>query len=159
MAGQVRAYVVPPAGGRSIRGPVGGPTVIKADTASTGGSVALLENLVPARQGPPLHVHAREDEFWYVLEGRFRFRADDELLDAPAGSFVFVPRGTRHCFQNVGDAEARILVFFVPAGMERFFEQHARLPDGPIDPTAYRAIAHDNWMEVVGPPLAESDPL
>ena len=39
---------------------------------------------------------------WYVLEGHFRFRADEEILDAPADSFVFVPRGTAHCFQNIG---------------------------------------------------------
>lgn len=159
MAGHVRAFVIPPDGGTKVQGPVGGPTIIKARTETTAGSVALLENTIPARQGPPLHVHAREDEMFYVLEGHLRFRADDEMLDAPAGSFVFVPRGTRHCFQNIGDEAARILVFFVPAGMERFFEQHARLPDGPVDPDAYRAIAHDSWMDVVGPPLAESDPL
>jgi len=48
---------------------------------------------------------------------------------------------------------------FTPSGMERFFEQHALLPPGPVDPEAYRAIAHDNWMEVAGPPIGESDPL
>jgi len=96
---------------------------------------------------------------WYVLEGHFRFRADEEILDAPADSFVFVPRGTAHCFQNIGGEPARILVMFTPSGMERFFEQHADLPPGPADPDAYRAIARGCWMEVVGEPLAVSDPL
>ncbi len=159
MSHGVRAFVVPPDGGKTIRGPVGGPTVIKAGTAETGGTFTFLENVVPARQGPPLHVHAREDEMWYVLDGHFRFRADDEMLDAPAGSFVFVPRGTRHCFQNIGDQAAKILVMFAPSGMERFFEEHAALPPGPVDPEVYRAIARHNWMDVAGPPLAESDPL
>ena len=159
MPNRTTAFVVPPGGGTTVRGPVGGPTIIKARTENTAGTFTLLENIVAARQGPPLHVHAREDEMWFVLDGHFRFRADDEILDAPAGSFVFVPRGTRHCFQNVGDEPARIMVMFTPAGMERFFEQHARLPPGPVDPDSYAAIARDNWMEVVGPPLADSDPL
>ena len=159
MSRHTTAFVVPPGGGTTIRGPVGGPTIIKAHTGNTGGTFALLENVVPPRQGPPLHVHGREDEMWWVLEGDFRFKADDEMLDAPEGSFVFVPRGTRHCFQNIGRTAGRILVMFTPSGMERFFEQHALLPPGPVDPEAYRAIAHDNWMEVAGPPLGESDPL
>ena len=95
----------------------------------------------------------------YVLDGHFRFRAEDELLDAPTGSFVFVPRGPRHCFQNIGEEVARILVMFTPSGMERFFEEHALLPPGPVDPNVYREIARRNWMDVAGPPLAESDPL
>lgn len=152
------AFVVGPGAGAVIRGPVGGDTIIKARTETTAGSLTLLENIIPPRQGPPLHVHAREDESWYVLSGHLRFRADDALLDAPAGSFVFVPRGTRHCFQNIGDEDARILVLFTPSGMERFFEEHARLPAGPVDPTVYRSIAAASWMEVAGPPLAESGP-
>ena len=159
MSGPARAFVVLPGQGDTIRGPVGGRTTIKARTGNTAGAFTFLENVIPPRQGPPLHVHAREDEMWYVLDGEFRFRVDDEILHAPAGSFVFVPRGTRHCFQNIGDAPATILVMFTPAGMERFFEQHAQLPPGPVNPDAYRAIANNNWMEVAGPPLAESDPL
>jgi mannose-6-phosphate isomerase-like protein (cupin superfamily) len=153
------AFVVGPGEGTIIRGPVGGPTIIKARTETTAGSLTLLENVIPPLQGPPLHVHAREDEAWYVLTGHFRFRADDELLDAPAGSFVFVPRGTRHCFQNISDEDARILVLFTPSGMERFFEEHAKVPAGPVDPELYRAIANANWMDVAGPPLGVSDPL
>ncbi|MDH3397983.1 MAG: cupin domain-containing protein [Acidimicrobiia bacterium] len=85
--------------------------------------------------------------------------ADGEIFEAPTGSFVFVPRRTAHCFQNIGDEPATILVMFSPAGMERFFEEHAQLPAGPIDPGQYREIARNNWMDVVGPPLAESHPL
>ena len=151
--------MIPPGTVPSIRGPVGGPTTILARAETTGGAFTFLENVIPPLQGPPLHVHGREDEMWYVLEGDFRFRADDRMLEAPTGSFVFVPRGTRHAFQNVGDAPARILVMFAPAGMERFFEGIAALPEGPVEPATYRAIAHDQAMEVAGPPLAESDPV
>ena len=145
-------------GGKTVRGPAGGPATIKAETATTGGTFALLEVTVGPQDGPPQHVHAREDEMWFILEGHFRFLADETMFDAPQGSFVFVPRGTAHCFQNLGREDATILVMFTPAGMERFFEQHAQLPAGPVDPDRYREIASNNWMEVVGPPLAVSHP-
>ena len=155
----IGAFVVPPGGGTPIAGPVGGPTIIRARTENKGGSFALLENVVAPRQGPPLHLHAREDDMWCVFEGHFRFKANEEIRDAPTGSFVFAPRGTRHCFQDLGDQSARILVRFTPAGMERFFEDHAELPPGPVDPDVCRAIARSNWMELAGPPLAESHPF
>jgi mannose-6-phosphate isomerase-like protein (cupin superfamily) len=155
----IRSFVIRPGDGDHIVGPVGGPATIKARTESTGGSFALIENVVAPQQGPPLHTHAREDEMWFVQAGELRFRIEDEIVEAPEGSFVFVPRGTRHCFQNVGDGPATVLVMFTPSGMERFFEQHAGLPAGESDPAAYRAIANNNWMDVAGPPLAESHPL
>jgi quercetin dioxygenase-like cupin family protein len=141
-----------------LRGPVGGPACVLASTATTGGTFTALETTIAAGQGPPEHVHAR-DEMWLILEGRFRFIADGQLLDAPEGSFVFVPRRTAHCFQNIGEMAGRVLVMFTPGGMERFFEAHAELPDGPIDADRYRQIAAACWMDVVGPPLAHSHPL
>jgi quercetin dioxygenase-like cupin family protein len=155
----VSAFLVLPGEGHTIQGPVGGPAVIKARAETTNGTFTALETLIPPQQGPPLHIHIREDEMYYVLDGRVRFKADDRMFEAPAGSFMFIPRGTPHCFQNVGDAAARLLVMFTPAGMERFFEGVAELPPGAPDPDAYRAVAHSAWMTVVGRPLAETDPL
>jgi mannose-6-phosphate isomerase-like protein (cupin superfamily) len=158
MAGPVNPFVVQPGEGENLRGPAGGPTTLKARAETTNGAFTLLENIVAPGQGPPLHLHIREDEMYYILGGHLRFKADDRMFDAPTGSFMFIPRGTPHCFQNIGDAPAKILVMFTPAGMERFFEGHATLPPGPIDPDAYRAISHSAWMTVLGPPLAETDP-
>ncbi len=154
-----RAFVVPPGGGTLLPNPVAGDALIKAGTAQTAGSAAVIEVVMPPGRGPVLHVHAREDEMWWVLEGDFRFRADDELMHGPAGSFVFVPRGVAHCFQNIGDVPGRVLVFFTPAGMERFFEQVAGHLPGPLALETFARIAHDQWMEVVGPPLSETHPL
>jgi mannose-6-phosphate isomerase-like protein (cupin superfamily) len=153
------AFVVLPGEGTTFPGPAGGPTTIKVRTEDTAGSFALVENVIAPKDGPPLHVHAREDEMWFVVEGHFRFKADDRILDAPTGAFVFVPRGVAHCLQNIGDAPSRIMVMFTPGGMERFFEQHAELLPGPVDPEAFHTLARNNWMDVVGPPLAVSDPL
>jgi len=115
--------------------------------------------VIPPGEGPPMHVHAHEDESWYVLEGELRFSLDGELAAAPTGTFVFVRRGTPHCFQNVGDAPARILVLFTPSGMERFFERFATLPSGRFDPESFRTAGREAGMDVVGPPLAVSHPL
>lgn len=133
MVTPLAAFVVPPGGGTTISGPAGGPATIKARRENTVGTFKLVENIIGPGQGPPQHVHAR-DEMWFVLEGNLRFVADGELFAAPEGSFVFVPRRIPQCFQNIGDGPARILVMFTPAGMERFFEQHAEFPRGPVDP-------------------------
>jgi quercetin dioxygenase-like cupin family protein len=128
-----RAVVVAPGDGTTIEGPVGGPLTFKVRGDQTADALTAFENVIPPGEGPPMHVHAREDEAWYVLEGELRFSLGGELAPAAAGSFVFVPRGTPHCFQNVGAAPARILVLFTPSGMERFFERFAELPSGPFD--------------------------
>jgi quercetin dioxygenase-like cupin family protein len=114
----------------------------------------VIENEIAPGQGPPRHLHEREDELFYVLEGHMRVDADGEILDAPAGATVFIPRGTPHVFQNVGQTPVRLLVVFAPAGMERFFEGVAGLPDGPPDPAAVAAIGREAAMTVLGPPLA-----
>jgi quercetin dioxygenase-like cupin family protein len=148
-----RPFVVAAGEGQELRGPAGGPALIKARAETTNGTVTVIENVVGLGQGPPKHLHVREDELFHVLEGRIRVEAGDEVLDAGPGALVFIPRGVPHVFQAVGDVDARLLVVFTPAGMERFFEGVAALPDGPPDPAAVRELAHGAWMEVLGPPL------
>jgi quercetin dioxygenase-like cupin family protein len=146
-----------PGEGASIEGPVGGPLTFKARGEQTNGVLSAFENVIPPGQGPPLHTHANEDESWYVLAGDLRFKLGSELRAAPTGSFVFVPRGSPHCFQNVGSDPARILVIFTPAGMERFFDQFAQL-QAP-DQDEFLRIGEPLGMRVIGPPLAQSNPL
>jgi quercetin dioxygenase-like cupin family protein len=155
MTDTARPLVVEAGAGLTIQGPVGGPLTFKARGDETGGTLTAFENVIPPLEGPPLHVHANEDEAWYVLEGDLRFRLDADVRSAPAGSFVFVPRGTPHCFTNVGDTPARILVLFTPAGMEHFFDRFASL--SAPDPDAFRHIGRDVGMDVVGPRLAVSE--
>ena len=72
---------------------------------------------------------------------------------------AFGPRGLPHSFQNVGDTPGRLLVVTTPSGLERFFERFAELPPGSIDPDGLAEIGRANGIQVVGPPLAVSDPL
>jgi glyoxylate utilization-related uncharacterized protein len=93
-----------------------------------------------------------------VIDGTLRFVLDGELQSAPAGTFVFVPRGVAHAFQNVGEGPATILVLFSPAGMEQFFERFAALEPGDDVPAAFVRLGAEVGMTVVGPPLAKSHP-
>jgi quercetin dioxygenase-like cupin family protein len=151
-------FAVGPGEGGTVQGPAGGPLTFKARGEQTNGALTLFENVIAPGDGPPLHTHADEDESWYVLEGALRFRLGDEIASAPERSFVFVPRGTQHCFQNVGEHSARIIVMFTPSGMERFFDRFATLPAGPVDPGAFRSIGAEVGMDVVGPPMAATHP-
>src|SRR5919201_1862653 len=136
---QTTPVAVAPGEGVTIEGPAGGPLTFKVRGEQTNGALTAFENVIAPGDGPPLHVHADEDEAWYVLEGELRFRLEAKTASAPTGSFVFVPRGTPHCFQNAGGQPARILVLFTPAGMERFFDEFAKL-EAPIDPSAFATL-------------------
>ena len=155
----MRAIIRAPGEGDTVANPLGGPLTFKVRGDETNGALIAFESTTEPGEGPPLHVHANEDEILYVLEGRFRFELEGELRAAPTGSFAFVPRGVRHTWQNVGDGSGRLLVLFTPAGMERFFERFARLPADSPAAARFRSLGSEVGMDVVGPPLAQSDPL
>ena len=122
---------------------VGDTMTLKATTESTGGALMLLENLTAPGGGPPPHVHSREDEFFYVLDGTFEIRIGDEAHALGPGGFAYVPRGTVHNFRNTAGTPGRILVGFAPAGMEGFFRESGRpaTDDGPAPPVDEDEIA------------------
>src|SRR5687768_12765685 len=99
--------------------------VLKAPAAATGGRISVAEQVMPEGSSPPLHVHHREDEAFYVLEGQITCRAGDRTLLAPAGSFVWLPRDVPHTFR-VDSPTARIITLCVPGGFEAFFEAIGR---------------------------------
>lgn len=97
----------------------------------TNGQYALWEALVPPGGGPPPHVHSREEEGFYILEGEITFRIGDETLVATPGIFANMPVGTPHSFKNESASPARMLISVAPAGMEKmFFEFGTVLPSG-----------------------------
>jgi quercetin dioxygenase-like cupin family protein len=138
----VTAYTV--AGGDGERIWIVGDTMtLKATGARTGGSLVLLENLTPPGGGPPPHVHTREHEFFYVLDGRFEIRIGEAVHTVDAGGFAFVPAGTVHNFRNASEHPARVLVGFTPGGIEGFFRESGRpaTHDGPAPPVDEDEIA------------------
>jgi len=86
---------------------------------------------VPPGGGPPPHVHSREEEGFYVLEGEITLVVGDERLIASAGMFANMPVGTPHSFKNESGKPARMLISVAPAGLEKmFFEFGVALPEG-----------------------------
>ena len=122
---------------------VGDTMTFKATGESTGGSLMLFENLTAPGGGPPPHIHTREDEFFYVLDGTFEVRIGDELHALGPGGYAYVPRGTVHNFRNTAATPSSLLVGFTPAGMEGFFREAGRpaTDDGPAPPVDEDEIA------------------
>jgi len=134
---------------------------LKATAKDTGGAYGLFESLIPPGFSPPLHVHHREDESYYVLEGRLMLRCGDETRSVTAGSFIFLPRGVPHSFVVEGDTAARMLTLITPGGGEGFFVDVSRPAEGeglppaaPVDVEQLRRVGADYGDEVVGPPLS-----
>lgn len=97
----------------------------------TDGKYAIWEATVPPGSGPPPHVHSREEEGFYVLEGEITFHIDDNRVVAKAGTFANMPVGTPHSFKNESNTTAKMLITIAPAGLEQmFFEVGSPLPRG-----------------------------
>src|SRR5213082_1207707 len=85
---------------------------------------SLVEHpMSPRSLAAPLHLHTREDEYSFVLEGRMGALLGDDVVEAGPGDLVFKPRNQWHTFWNAGDEPCRILEIISPAGFERFFEE------------------------------------
>ena len=92
--------------------------------AESGGNFSLVEHPIPPRTlVAPLHLHEREDEYSYVLEGRMGALLGGEVVEAGPGDLVHKPRNQWHTFWNAGDEPCRILEIISPAGFERFFQE------------------------------------
>jgi len=92
----------------------------------TGGAYALCEARVLPGGGPPPHVHRREDESFFILEGELAFTIDGRKVTAGPGAFVQGPRDIAHAFKNEGSAPARMLILTVPSGFEKFMAEFAQ---------------------------------
>ena len=95
----------------------GGLVEIKATAADTGGQMTIVEVTEHAGVEAPLHVHHRDDEGFWILEGEVTFEVGDETIEARTGDYVFAPRGIPHRF-TVGERGCRMLFIMVPGGME-----------------------------------------
>jgi quercetin dioxygenase-like cupin family protein len=135
-------------------------TTIKASGDTTDGRVGVFQQLAPRGSGSPLHVHRDEDEWFYVIEGQLTFWVGGQVIEAPAGSFVYGPRGIPHTFVVTSD-EALYLFVTQPAGFENFYraigEPATSLtipppPSEPPDPSRLAAVAAEFGIEVIGPP-------
>lgn len=137
----------------------GGLYRMKARSAGTGGALGVVEATLGRDFGPPLHVHHREDESFYLLEGEVRFRQGDQEFVAGPGTWVWGERGVPHTFKVESD-RARLLIIVTPGGFEEMFEAGgvpvAQSPEPPVqeyDPADAIAMAQRYQFDVVGPQL------
>ncbi len=98
----------------------------------TGGRYAIWEAIVPPGGGPPPHVHSREEEGFYILEGEITFQLGEKRIVASAGTFANMPVGVQHSFKNESGKTARMLISVAPAGLEKMFFEVGQ----PVEPGA-----------------------
>lgn len=129
---------------------LGSLNLVKLPGSATSGGLDIVEHRVPAGYAPPPHVHARQDEVFYILDGQFTVRCGERTWQAGAGSLVFLPRGVPHGFVVSGDAPGRTLLINSPAGFaevvrglgEPATELALPGPDVPVpDPERIAAVA------------------
>jgi mannose-6-phosphate isomerase-like protein (cupin superfamily) len=137
---------------------------IKATAESTGGAYGLVESWIAPGSSPPLHVHHREDEAFWVIEGELTMRCGDTTFSAGPGSFAFFPRDVPHTFVVEGDRAAHLLTLLSPGGGERFFVEGGRPPEGeglppfgPPDIEKLRRASAAFGNEILGPPMQPRD--
>jgi quercetin dioxygenase-like cupin family protein len=131
---------------------------LKATGESTGGALSLVEVLAAPDTSPPWHVHYRDDEMFYILDGLFLFKCGDDLFEGSPGTFAFLPRGIPHSFKVVSETPARFLVIGTPASIDQYFVAAGTpaLDEGlrpqPIDVQQMAALLAQYGMEMLGPP-------
>ena len=138
---------------------LGGLMIEKAGSDHGDGRVAFLDQLAPAGFAPPMHVHRREDEGFYILDGEVDFFCDGQQFHGKPGSWIFLPRDLPHAFKVGADRPARLLTFTFPAGFERFVkefgapaQQRSLPPPEPPDVPRIVAMAAKYGIEILGPP-------
>jgi mannose-6-phosphate isomerase-like protein (cupin superfamily) len=112
-----KGYLLGPGQGVAGAGPE-----LKASRASTGGALTLIESRTEG--GAPPHMHSREDECFYVVEGSISVRCGDEVFEAGPRSFVFLPRGIPHEWDVIGGGIATVLIITAPGGLEEFLHEY-----------------------------------
>ena len=138
-------FVIPAGEGKSVW--LGSPNWFgvdfKIDEQQTGGSFSVVEHPMGPGVLVPPHIHTREDEYSYVLEGEIGARIGDEEVHATTGCYVLKPRNIWHTFWNPGPRSARVIEIISPSGFEKYFAEMAALTQiGPPDPEAVARVAN-----------------
>ncbi len=147
--------ILGPGEGRTIPGT--DAITLKATSEETGGSIGFIEATSSPGTGPPRHIHHSNDELFYVLEGEVLFLVGERQVSALPGTFVFIPRGTVHAAKVVGSEPGKVLAAYIPGGLERSFEEFARMrSEQGEEADRSRTVVEINEKydsEFVGPPL------
>ena len=128
----------------------------------SGGALGAALITQPPGLATPTHVHTREAEAWFLLEGTLTYRAGTELFDLAAGDFIYLPRDVPHAFRITGSTPARYLGLTLPGKLLSLYDEvgvpaaDRRLPDGGIpaaDIQRWSELAPRYGLRIVGPPI------
>lgn len=134
---------------------LGHAITVKLAGAETTGESYCFEVVTPAGHGIPPHVHEREDEVIYVLEGEYGILLGEQRYTASAGATLYFPRRIPHAFQNIGATPGKTLWLVTPGtSFEAFFNELSALPAGPPDLARVAAIFATYGMQIL-PPAAD----
>src|ERR1700748_2759656 len=120
----------------------------------------------PPGQASPLHVHTREAEAWFLLQGAMTYRAGEQLIRMTAGDFIYLPRQVPHAFRTTGTVPVRFLALTLPGGLLGIYDEvgvpaaERRLPDAGVsdaDIARWLELAPRYGLRVVGPALPEAE--
>lgn len=128
------------------------PNDIKVSAKDTGGNLSIFEYTGKVKGGPPLHVHEKQDEIFFIVEGTFTFKVGDAIHHLSQGDTIFLPRKVPHTFAQ-SSGQGKMYFMFQPSGkMEDFFRKLSAFKGEPSpEEGAALFLAHE--MNVVGPPL------
>jgi len=136
----------------------GGLMTMKARPADSGGTVSLIDVVVPRGKATPLHLHPDAEESFYVIDGDITVHIDGTNHELTGGATSTVRRGTPHAFA-VRSSTAHLLVVFTPGGGEQFFIEAGEPalrqelpPEGERDLERFRAAAEKTGLVLLGPP-------
>jgi mannose-6-phosphate isomerase-like protein (cupin superfamily) len=131
---------------------LGGTFACKVSASDSREGFCVYDSSKMGKDGPPLHFHYMQDEWFYILEGEFVFKIGDDIFSAKAGDAVFAPRQVPHTFARMSEENGRMLMLYQPAGtMDEFFLQASQFPNGTW--RDYERLYRIHGMEIVGPPL------
>ncbi len=128
---------------------------LKISSEDTEGALAVFEqNGHTPFGGPPLHIHPYQDEFFYIVKGRYLFQVGELKYNMAEGDTIFLPRNVQHAFIQLTE-KARVIVSYMPAGkMEGFFKTTDSWTTPPGNQEIIKAF-EDHEMKIVGPPLKQ----
>jgi quercetin dioxygenase-like cupin family protein len=118
--------LVPPGGGEKLN-VAGSPISHKVKSKDTNGVFSVMEFVTPPGKGVALHVHEREDELVYLLDGEIEVTLGDQKMKAVPGVMALLPRGIPHGFTNDGSKSSRLLDTMLPCHFDNYFVELAGL--------------------------------
>jgi mannose-6-phosphate isomerase-like protein (cupin superfamily) len=131
----------------------------------TGGQLGVSIVTQPPGMASPLHVHTREAEAWFILDGTMTYLAGGQRVDLAAGDFIYLPRDVPHGFRTTGSTPVRFLALAIPGQLLDMYDQvgvpatERRIPDGGIpagDVARWAELGQHYGLRIVGPPITET---